>query len=199
MKTSYSFKEISDWRVGEGLTGRVAESGQVIVVQEGFSRDPRLSSEIVRQQGFESFTDVPLLSKGKVVGVLSLATYQRREFSAEDLELLSASGNQIGVAVENAGLHAQVQQQASYLNALIESSGNAIITIEPEEKVLSWNRGAEFIYGWSKEEAIGQVIPMIPQHLRKEAHGWIAQVTRSGEPVYNIETQRLQLTALNIS
>lgn len=141
MKTSYSFKEISDWRVGEGLTGRVAESGQVIVVQEGFSRDPRLSSEIVRQQGFESFTDVPLLSKGKVVGVLSLATYQRREFSAEDLELLSASGNQIGVAVENAGLHAQVQQQASYLNALIESSGNAIITIEPEGKVLSWNQG----------------------------------------------------------
>lgn len=185
-------KEISDWRVGEGLTGRVAESGQPIVVQEGFSRDPRLSSEIVRQQGFESFTGVPLLSKGKVVGVLSLVTYQRREFSAEDLELLSAIGNQVGVAVENAGLHAQVQQQASYLNALIESSGNAIITADTEGKILSWNRGAELIYDWSKEEAIGQVIPMIPQHLREEAYRWMAQVIQSGKPVYNIETQRLR-------
>lgn len=183
-------KEVSKWRVGEGLSGRVAESGQPIVVQEGFSRDPRLSSETVRQQGFESFACVPLLSKRKVVGVLSLATYQQRKFRAEDLELLTAIGNQIGVAVESAGLHAQVQQQANYLNTLIESSGNAIITVEPGGRVLSWNRGAELIYGWSKEEAIGQVIPMVPDHLQTEAYRLIDQVVRTGKPMYNIETHR---------
>jgi PAS domain S-box-containing protein len=179
-------------RVGEGLSGRVAASGEPLVVHEAFSRDPRLRSEIVRQQAFESFACVPLRSKGTVVGTLSMATYQRRAFSAADLELLNAIGHQIGVAVENAVLHAQVQQQASYLTTLIESSGNAIITVDVAGKVLSWNRAAEAIYGWRKEEAIGQVIPMVPAHLRTEAAQLMEQVLQTGETVANFETQRLR-------
>lgn len=185
-------KEVNGLRVGEGLSGRVAKSGEPIVVREGFSQDPRLSSEIVRRQGFESFACVPLLSKGKVVGVLPMGAYRRQAFSAEDLELLAAIGSQIGVAVENAELHAQVQQRNSYLDALIESSANAIITTDLEGKILSWNQGSEEIYGWSKEEAIGHKLPMVPQHLMEEAYRWMTQVIRSGEPIYNIEVQRLR-------
>jgi PAS domain S-box-containing protein len=179
-------------RVGEGLSGRVAASGEPIVVHEAFSQDPRLSNAVVRQAGFESFACVPLSSKGKVVGVLSLAAYQRRMFSTADLELLSAIGHQIGVAIENAVLHAQVQQQASYLTTLIESSGNAIITVDLQGRILSWNRAAESIYGWTKAEAIGQVIPMVPGHLRDEATQLMDGIIQTGETVANFETQRLR-------
>ena len=98
-------EEVTEWPVGEGLTGRIAESGQPIVVQKGFSRDPRLTSEIAIHQGFESFAGVPLLSKGKVVGVMSMATYRPREFNTEDLDWLTAIGNQNAVAIENAWLY----------------------------------------------------------------------------------------------
>ncbi len=80
---------VSELKIGEGLSGRVAASGQPIVVQENFSQDGRLNIEVVRRQGFESFACVPLVSKGKVVGVLPMATFRRREFSAQDLELLT--------------------------------------------------------------------------------------------------------------
>jgi PAS domain S-box-containing protein len=179
-------------RVGEGLPGRVAETGAPIIVDVAFSHDPRLTNEVVRQHGFESFACVPLWSKGAVVGVLSLATYQRRAFSVEDIELLSAIGHQIGVAIENAVLHAEVQQQASYLTTLIESSGNAIITVDLQRRILSWNRAAESIYGWTKAEAIGQVIPMVPGHLRDEAAQLMDRIIQTGETVANFETQRLR-------
>jgi PAS domain S-box-containing protein len=117
---------------------------------------------------------------------------RHKTFTVTELSLLAAIGNQIGVAVETARLHAQVQQQATYFDTLIESSGNAIITTDPKGKILSWNRGAEIIYGWSKEEAIGQIIPMVPLPLQEEAYHWMAQVVRSGESMYNIETQRLR-------
>ncbi len=181
----------NELKIGEGLSGRVAASGQAIVVQEKVSQDARLKNEIVRQQGFESYACVPLLSKGKVVGVLPMATYRRREFSAGEIELLGAVGHQIGVAIENAQLHSQVQQQANYLNTLIESSGNAIITAADNGTILSWNHAAENIYGWSREEAVGQSLPMVPLHLRDEARAW-AKRMGAGETIHNIETQRVR-------
>lgn len=181
----------SELKIGEGLSGRVAASGQPIVVQEKLSQDIRLTNEVIRQQGFESYACVPLLSKGKVVGVLPMATYRRREFSTAEVELLSAVGHQIGVAVENAQLHSQMQQQAVYLNTLIESSGNAIITVASDGTILSWNHAAEIIYGWRKEEAVGQVLPMVPSHLRSEAHAW-AERMWAGEAMHNVETQRIR-------
>ncbi|MBI5081783.1 MAG: GAF domain-containing protein [Chloroflexi bacterium] len=182
----------NELKIGEGLSGQVAASGQPIIVQEKVSQDARLKNEVVRQQGFESYACVPLLSKGKVVGVLPMATYRRREFSTEEVELLGAVGHQIGVAIENAQLHSQVRQQAGYLNTLIESSGNAIITVAYNGTILSWNHAAEIIYGWSKDEAVGQVLPMVPPHLRDESRASLERLMGSGETIYNLETLRLR-------
>lgn len=181
---------VSDIKIGEGLSGRVAATGQPIVVHENFSEDERIYGP-VRPYHFESFACVPLSAKGKVVGVMPMATYRRRTFSPEDMELLSAIGNQVGVAIENARLHAEVQRQAGYLNTVIESSGNAIITLNREGTILTWNHAAETIYGWSRAEAIGQTLPMVPPHLLEEARAMVTRM-EAGETMRNVETQRLR-------
>ncbi|MBI3734028.1 MAG: PAS domain S-box protein [Chloroflexi bacterium] len=83
-------------------------------------------------------------------------------------------------------------EQTTYLNTLIESSGNAIITSNLDGKILLWNRGAEQIYEWTRLEAIGQTLPMVPPELRDEARQLLARLVASGEPIYNYETQRLR-------
>lgn len=83
-------------------------------------------------------------------------------------------------------------EQTTYLNTLIESSGNAIITSNLDGKILSWNRGAEQIYEWTRQEAIGQTLPMVPPELRDEARQLLARLVASGEPIYNYETLRLR-------
>ncbi|MGA9348188.1 MAG: GAF domain-containing protein [Anaerolineae bacterium] len=97
-------------RLGEGFSGRVAQSGEPMVVQDA-SRDPRLTRLAVRQEGLKGQIIVPLKSKGEVQGVLAVATRESRQFLPEELELITAIGNQIGVAIENARLHRDVERQ----------------------------------------------------------------------------------------
>jgi len=94
---------IDGLKVGEGFSGRVAQSGQPLVVKD-VSTDPRLTRMVVREERLHSLACVPLHSKGRVLGVLFAATYDFREFTDQDVELLTAIGQQVGVAVENAQL-----------------------------------------------------------------------------------------------
>jgi two-component system sensor histidine kinase DegS len=90
--------------LGEGFCGRVAQSGEPMVVQDS-SRDPRLTRLAVWEEGLRGQIIVPLTSKGEVQGVLAVATRDARQFLPEELELITAIGNQIGVAIENARLY----------------------------------------------------------------------------------------------
>lgn len=85
----------------------------------------------------------------------------------------------------------QLARQTSYLNQVIDGSGNAIITVDRAGRIESWNRAAEEIYGWRRDEAIGQVIPMVPDALRAEGQAYIAD-TWGGRTIHNLETQRLR-------
>ncbi len=103
--------EIDRLKVGEGITGRVAQSGQPLVVKD-VSADPRLARMVVREERLRSLACVPLSSKEKVLGVLFAVTRGYREFTDQDVGLLTAIGHQIGVAIENARLYEQAQQVA---------------------------------------------------------------------------------------
>jgi GAF domain-containing protein/HAMP domain-containing protein len=95
--------EIDRLRVGEGFSGRVAKSGQPLVVRNA-SADPRLTRMVVRDEGLRSLAIVPLSSRGKALGTLFAVTHGYREFTDQDVQLLVSIGHQIGVAVENARL-----------------------------------------------------------------------------------------------
>ena len=91
-------------KLGEGFCGRVAQSGEPMVVQDS-SRDSRLTRLAVQEEGLRAQIIVPLKSKGEVQGVLALSTRSSRQFPPEEQELIIAIGNQIGVAIENARLY----------------------------------------------------------------------------------------------
>jgi PAS domain S-box-containing protein len=68
------------------------------------------------------------------------------------------------------------EQEQAFLAAIVESSEDAIITYAPSGLILTWNRGAEAIFGYSSEEVIGKdvsiLVPPEPVsglvHLREE-------------------------------
>jgi signal transduction histidine kinase len=99
--------------VGEQLTGEVAQTGKVLL-QEFPANDPRTTHPVLRKENYKRFyLGVPLKSKGQVVGVVDLTSQTVRQIEQRDLDLLSAIGNQIGIAVDNARLYQQAQQIAS--------------------------------------------------------------------------------------
>jgi PAS domain S-box-containing protein len=142
--------------------------------------------------GLHVWAGAPLRAKGAAVGCLLLISAETQAASEDDRRLVEAIGAQLGIAIENATLHGQIAQQAGHLTALIESSANAIITLDRQGIVRSWNHGAEQIYGWSYDEALGQTIPMVPPELRGEARAIMDRMLESGESLTNFETRRLR-------
>lgn len=65
------------------------------------------------EAGIAQLVSIPLKAKGKLIGMIKLGARAERNFSAEELHLLQAIGQQVGVAVENARLHEAVQQTAT--------------------------------------------------------------------------------------
>ena len=108
---------IDQLKLGEGFSGRVAQSGKPLLVRDA-STDPRLTRMVVRDAGLGSAAIFPLSSKGKVLGTFFTIARSDREFSEQDIQLLTSIGHQIGVAIENARLYEQAQQRMRELEAL---------------------------------------------------------------------------------
>lgn len=119
-------------QIGEGFSGRVAQSGEVLVVEDS-STDPRLTREAVKKEGLQAQLLVPLKSKGKVEGVLAVAKREPRQFLPEEIDIVRAIGSQIGVAVENARLYREEQRRAKELATLNAISATVGRSLELEE------------------------------------------------------------------
>lgn len=91
--------------VGEGIAGRVAQSGEAILLED-ISSDPRAARpDLVATEGLRAFISVPLRAKEAVLGVINVASYMSHNFTKDDMYLLHSIGDQVGVAIEHAKLH----------------------------------------------------------------------------------------------
>jgi PAS domain S-box-containing protein len=93
------------------------------------------------------------------------------------------------------------ERATGLLAAIVDSSDDAIISKNLDGKITTWNKGAERIFGYSTEEAVGRQITMIipPDRLNEETT--ILERLRRGERVDHFETVRLRKdgTTLDIS
>jgi diguanylate cyclase (GGDEF)-like protein/PAS domain S-box-containing protein len=79
----------------------------------------------------------------------------------------------------------------AHLAAIVESSEDAIIGKTLDGTVISWNRGAEQLYGYRAEEAIGRSISILaPSDRKQEIPELIERISR-GERVRHYETQQV--------
>jgi len=89
-------------------------------------------------------------------------------------------------------LEAALRETRTNLAAIVESSDDAIIGIDLQGRVNSWNSGAERVYGYTREEIIGRPIMLvIPEELYFEETE-IFEKVRSGQAVRHYETVRMR-------
>lgn len=96
-------KPIPKVKLGAGITGRVAVTGDPIFV-EYMREDPRMVIIAPADQELGSMLAVPLKSGCKVIGVMALMSDSRRDFTHHESQLLSTIAYHLGSVVENAWL-----------------------------------------------------------------------------------------------
>ncbi len=126
--------EVDALQMGEGFSGRVAETGEPLVVDD-VSADPRLTRTAVRKEGLRSVAIAPLSTKGRVVGTLFAQARSHRDFTEQEVQLLSSIGHQIALAVENVRLFENEQRRAEQFEVISEV-GRRVTSILSTDELL---------------------------------------------------------------
>lgn len=96
--------------VGEGIVGSVAASGRAEVIDD-VAADPRWKGDASKRFGTRAILAVPLVSRGRAIGVLQLLNPVGRDrFSADDLRRMRLFAGPLAHALENARLYAERQR-----------------------------------------------------------------------------------------
>jgi PAS domain S-box-containing protein len=99
--------------------------------------------------------------------------------------------NQIKESAERAeALEFTLWNEAAHYRAMVESSSDAILSKTLDGIILSWNRGAELLFGYTAEEMVGQSVTMLLPEDRHDEEPEILRRIRNGERVTHYETVR---------
>lgn len=103
-------------RVGQGITGWTAEHHEPVALSKNASQDPRFTffTELPEDR-YEAFLSVPILCRGRVVGVINLQHRLPYRHTAREVKLISTIGFLVGAEVEMARLESQVSELSEQL------------------------------------------------------------------------------------
>lgn len=139
--------------IDEGITGRVFTDGEDANIPD-VREDPDYFD--AGEEGIRSEMAVPLRLGDRTLGVLDAQSRELDAFQDEDVELLHAIARVTAGAIENDELITSIQETKEHLTNVIDSSGDAIFVINRDGVITTWNSGAERIYGYTREEALGK-------------------------------------------
>ena len=119
----------------------------------------------VRAAGTRQFVMAPLLGKDNVYGVITADNcHTNRPLGEGDREELTLFASAAGMALENSRLVSRVAVSEARHRAVLDNSPVAILALSRDHKVLTWNFGAEAIFGYPPDQIVGQPIrTLIPE------------------------------------
>lgn len=159
---------------------RVIASGQPMLLSEVSAQLPaRLSDaedgDPFRLADVRSLMVVPLTARGRTFGALTLAAVESdRRYTSTDLQVVQALSDRVAVALDNARLYDDTQRANTALrlaeakaSGIVSIAADAIITIDGDHRIALFNKGAERIFGYTKQEVVGGPFDiLIPERFR---------------------------------
>ena len=92
-------------RVGQGITGWVAEHLEPVAIPEKAAQDPRFQFfHELPEDSYEAFLSVPLMCRGRVVGVINLQHKHHHVYRRREIRIISTIGFLVGAEIEMARL-----------------------------------------------------------------------------------------------
>jgi two-component system CheB/CheR fusion protein len=114
-----------------------------------------------------------------------------RMFDIYAFRVKDESNRRVAVIFNDITQRRRAEQSAALLGAIVNSSADAIISKDLDGVITSWNQGAERIFEYSAQEAIGRPITIIVPHDRLGEEAEIFDRLRRGERMDPLETVRV--------
>ncbi|HEX2739659.1 MAG TPA: PAS domain S-box protein [Rubrobacter sp.] len=179
------------------LVPEIPESGLDEVARDEEHRD------LLRTLGLKSYMVVPLLARGRMLGAISfVAAESGRRYGKEDLELAEDLARRAALAVDNARLYEEAQNEIAERRrteealreaearktAIMDAALDCIITMDEAGLVTDFNPAAEITFGHRRDEVLGRELAevIIPPAFRDAHRRGLAHYLATGDgPVLN--------------
>lgn len=94
-------------------------------------------------------------------------------------------------------LERALDSREGYLHMFFENAKDGIAVFDLDARIIALNPAFELLYGWSREECIGNHIPLVPPENVAAANERIEKVLK-GESFYSFETKDMKKMALSL-
>ncbi len=132
------------------------------------------------------FSIVDCINKKKLE--IDVYYIEENNFSEEEINLVK----EIEERIKNEILRKEIEQENSILADIVENSNDAILSINLDGIILSWNMGAEKIFGYTTKEILGKLASfLLPSNLPEELNLIIDRI-QNGEHISHFETKRIR-------
>jgi len=143
-------QEVSDARASrivgkvltEGFAGWVLKHGEGDIIHDTH-QDSRWVVYDNQPYDVRSVIAVPLKRRQRVLGVLTIVHDEPNKFKEDELPLVNAITGQAAIALENAQLFKETEQERSKLSAIISSTQDAVLVVSPDGEMLLLNPAAQ--------------------------------------------------------
>jgi len=182
---------------GEGLPGRVLESGEPVWIVDAPEDGNFPRAAIARRSGLHAAFGFPLLSPKGVVGMMEFFSRDLRQPDERLLETMRELGSQVGQYVARRHAEEAVRASESQLRAMLEAALDAVVTMDHKGRVIGWNHAAETTFGYRAHEVIGREMAdiIVPPSLRAAHRNGLARFIETEHPV--VLDRRLELTGMH--
>ncbi|MFA5089222.1 MAG: GAF domain-containing protein [Candidatus Omnitrophota bacterium] len=110
-------------KIGEGITGWVAKENKIVAIKANASQDPRFKNfDVLPEDRYEAFLSVPIVYKGKAIGVINVQHKDPHEYAENTINLIYTIAKQVGGVIEHARLFEEIKKKALQFDSLIKVS-----------------------------------------------------------------------------
>jgi PAS domain S-box-containing protein len=150
----------------ECICGHALQAGRISMIADMATHPARSRSACLRE-GFSSCIRLPLLARGETLGLLGIQCRSPRQFTPEDEELLTAIGNQIGIAIANAQLIDDAERRRATLDSVMKSMVDGLILVDRRGRIAYVNPYAEEILGLPSSALAGQALETMDRGIAR--------------------------------
>jgi PAS domain S-box-containing protein len=149
------------------------------------------------EEGLHAAFAFPIQLGTSIHGIMEFFSREIQEPDQDLLHQMLSVGSQIGQFMQRKSTEVTLREREEQTRLILDTALDAVVTINETEQILSWNSQAERIFGWSRQEILGQslVATIIPPAYREGYLEGLQRYVKTG--VSEILNQRMELSGLH--
>ena len=153
------------------------------VIVRDFRKEERFSAPpLLRNHGVVSGMSVIIGPNDRPFGILGAHTAKAREFSKDDVHFLQAIANVLSQVIEHERDLREIRRNANWLASLIETTQDAVVSIDRRGCIVLFNGAAERVFGYGADEIVGRKVnDLMAEPYATEHDEYIARYEKTGE------------------